>query len=74
MDWLVLCTKEFFGPVASACHALGLVAGLPAYEQFRRTHATKAPIEEGSWADLNLPSNALPPPMYSPTFPCGSWQ
>ncbi len=58
MGWLVLCATGLIGPVANACHAMGLatglLAGLPIYVNFRRTHTTSAPIEEGSWAALNL--------------------
>lgn len=58
MGWLVLCATGIIGPIANAAHALGLItgllAGLPVYMQFRGAYASKAPIEEGSWADLNL--------------------
>jgi GlpG protein len=58
MGWLVLCATGLIGPIANASHAMGLatglLAGLPIYVNFRRTHATSAPIEEGSWAALNL--------------------
>lgn len=58
MGWLLLCTTGLVGPVANACHAVGLVvgllAGLPAYLHFRRSHNTEAAFEKGSWADLNV--------------------
>tara|TARA_R110002096_G_scaffold434832_1_gene658037 strand:+ start:15561 stop:16562 length:1002 start_codon:yes stop_codon:yes gene_type:complete len=58
MGWLVICAFGLFGPVANACHAVGLItgllAGLPVYVQFRKSHAPRAAIEEGSWAALNL--------------------
>lgn len=58
MGWLVLCATGLIGPIANASHAMGLatglLAGLPIYVNFRRTHTTSAPIEEGSWAALNL--------------------
>jgi len=58
MGWLVLCATGLIGPIANASHAMGLatglLAGLPVYVNFRRTHTTSAPIEEGSWAALNL--------------------
>ena len=58
MGWLLLCTTGFVGPVANACHAIGLAVGLaagaPAYLRFRRDHDVKVVFEKGSWADLNL--------------------
>jgi GlpG protein len=58
MGWLVLCATGALGPVANACHAVGLaagvLAGVPAYYQFRRTHNVEAEFKKGSWADLNV--------------------
>ena len=58
MGWLILCATGMVGSVANVCHAMGLaiglLAGLPVYVQFRRSHITAAPIKEGSWAALNL--------------------
>ncbi len=58
MGWLVLCATGAVGSVANACHAVGLaaglVAGLPAYWKYRKTHDTSAAFEKGSWGDLNV--------------------
>lgn len=58
MGWLVLCVTGVLGPVANACHAVGLAAGIlagvPAYLNFRKTHNTSPNFEKGSWADLNV--------------------
>jgi GlpG protein len=58
MGWLLLCTTGLVGPVANACHAVGLavglLAGLPAYLHFRSSHNTEVAFAKGSWADLNV--------------------
>jgi GlpG protein len=58
MGWLVLCATGVLGPVANACHAVGLAAGIlagvPAYLNFRKNHEVSAAFEKGSWADLNV--------------------
>ncbi len=58
MGWLVLCATGVVGSVANACHAIGLaaglIAGLPAYLKFRKTHSMSANFEKGSWADMNV--------------------
>jgi GlpG protein len=58
MGWLVLCVTGVLGPVANVCHAAGLIAGIlagvPAYLHFRKTHKMGAAFEKGSWADLNV--------------------
>ncbi len=57
MGWLLLCATGMVGSVANAAHAVGLaaglLAGLPAYLQYRKAYAKRS-IEKGSWADLNL--------------------
>ncbi len=62
MVWLVLCVSgilgPFLGPIANVAHAVGLIlgimAGVPAYLHFRKTHNMSANFEKGSWADLNI--------------------
>lgn len=58
MGWLVLCATGMLGAVANASHAVGLavglLAGLPAYLQFRSKHDMGANFKKGSWADLNV--------------------
>jgi GlpG protein len=58
MGWLLLCATGLVGPVANACHAVGLavglLAGLPAYLHFRRSHDTDVSFAKGSWADVNV--------------------
>ncbi len=58
MGWLLLCATGLVGPVANACHAVGLavglLAGMPAYLGVLRNQELRTAFAKGSWADLNI--------------------